>query len=204
VWAVESGRALLSAAVVGIAGLGRETNLLVAAAQPVPRNARAIVRTIAAVALAVAPLLIWEDYLRSIYRSTIFAGADQLTMPGAALRIAWTRGLDALRGNASTPGDCLALTLLVSLVVQATYVLVRREYASAWWRVAVSYVALMLVLDRVLADPQTGAITRVLLPLTIGFNILLASESRPVRFWTWFVAGNLHLLSALTVMPLLP
>jgi hypothetical protein len=43
---------------------------------------------------------------------------------------------------------------------------------------------------------------RVLLPLTVGFNILLATEARPARFWTWFVAGNLHLLSALRVMPL--
>ena len=53
-------------------------------------------------------------------------------------------------------------------------------YKAPWWRVAVAYVGLMLVLDRVLADPHTGAITRVLLPLTVGFNILLAAESRPV------------------------
>jgi hypothetical protein len=60
----------------------------------------------------------------------------------------------------------------------------------------------MLLLDRVLVDPRTGAITRILLPLTVGFNILLATESRPGPFWAWFAAGNLHLLSALTVMPL--
>ena len=71
-----------------------------------------------------------------------------------------------------------------------------------WWRVALPYVILLLLLDRVLADPNTGAITRVLLPLTAGFNVLLATESRRGRFWTWFAAGNLHLLSALTVMPL--
>jgi len=45
---------------------------------------------------------------------------------------------------------------------------------------------------------------RVLLPLTVGFNILLASESRPGPFWAWFAAGNLHLLSTPTVMPLMP
>ena len=62
----------------------------------------------------------------------------------------------------------------------------------------------MLLLDRVLANPVTGAITRVLLPMTVGFNVLLASERRDTRFWAWFAAGNLHLLSALRVMPLLP
>jgi hypothetical protein len=90
-----------------------------------------------------------------------------------------------------------------SVIVQSAYLLVRREYHAAWWRVAVPYVALLLLLDRTLVDPHTGAITRVLLPLTVGFNILLAGELRPVRFWSWFVAGNLHLLWALRVMPLL-
>lgn len=202
VWAVESSRDLLAAAIVGIAGLARETNLLAIASQPFPRNRRAWMRLAVALALAVLPLLLWEDYLRSIYRSTIFAGADQLATPGAALRVSWTQALSAARGHGAFSGEGLAFGLLSSLVVQAVYVLLRREYSCAWWRAAVPYVALFLLLDRVLVDPHTGAITRVLLPLTVGFNILLASESRPSRFWPWFAAGNLHLLSALTVMPL--
>ena len=27
-----------------------------------------------------------------------------------------------------------------------------------------------------------------------GFNVLLANEPRSARFWSWFVAGNLHVL----------
>jgi hypothetical protein len=202
VWAVERGRPLLSALVVGIAGLGRETNLLAAAAQPLPRDLRAWGRLVAAVMIAALPLLLWEDYLRSIYRSTIFAGADQFMTPGAALTASLMRTWSAVRAQGLLSADGLALGLMASLVVQAAYVLVRREYSAAWWRVAVPYVVLMLLLDRVLADPRTGAITRVMLPLTVSFNVLLATERRPARFWSWFVAGNLHLLSALTVMPL--
>jgi hypothetical protein len=204
VLAVEKGRPLLSAAIVGVAGLGRETNLLVAAAQPLPRDWRAWRRIAAAAALAAIPLLLWEDYLRSIYRSTIFAGADQFTTPGAAVAASWMRTFSAVRASGLLSADGLALGLLSSLVVQAVYVLWRRDYHAPWWRVAVPYVALMLLLDRVLADPHTGAITRVLLPMTVGFNVLLAAEPRPARFWAWFAAGNLHLLSVLTVMPLLP
>lgn len=204
VWAVERGRPLLSAAIVGMAGLARETNLLVVAAQRLPRDRRTWMRLAAAVTIAAIPLLLWEDYLRSIYRSTIFAGADQFMTPGAALTTSWTHALSAVRAQGLFSGDGLAFGLLSSLVAQGVYVLVRREYASAWWRVAVPYVVLMLLFGTVLADPHTGAITRVLLPLTVGFNVLLASESRPARFWPWFTAGNLHLLSALTVMPLLP
>jgi hypothetical protein len=122
--------------------------------------------------------------------------------PGAALTMSLARTWSAVRAQGLFSGDGLAFGLLVSLVVQAVYVIVRREYAQPWWRVAVPYVVLMLLLDRVLADPRTGAITRVLLPLTVAFNVLLASEPRPARFWGWFVAGNLHVLSALSVMPL--
>jgi len=63
---------------------------------------------------------------------------------------------------------------------------------------------MLLFLDPVLAHPQTGAITRVMLPLTVGFNVLLTKELRPMRFWSWFLAGNLHLVPALHVLPLLP
>jgi len=44
----------------------------------------------------------------------------------------------------------------------------------------------------------------VMLPLTVGFNVLLAQEARPLRFWAWFAAGNLHLLPAVHVLPLIP
>ncbi|MEN3340260.1 MAG: hypothetical protein V7647_3936 [Acidobacteriota bacterium] len=202
VWAVECGRPLLSAAIVGVSGLARETNILAVAAQPPSRDRGTWRRLAIALVLAALPLLIWEDYLRSIYRSTIFAGADQFMAPGVALARGWWEALRAMRSSGLMSGDGLILALLTSIGVQAVYVLVRREYASAWWRVALPYVVLLLLLDRVLVNPHTGAITRVLLPLTVGFNVLLASESRPGRFWGWFAAGNLHLLSALTVMPL--
>jgi hypothetical protein len=204
VWAVERNRPLLSAAIVGVSGLARETNLLVAVAQPVPRDRRGWLRVAVAFAVAAVPLLLWEDYLRSIYRSTIFAGSDQFMLPGAALAGRWSETLSAARAQGMWSADGRALGLLSSLVAQAVYVMIRREYTLPWWRVAVPYVVLLLVVGRVLADPHTGAITRVLLPLTFGFNILLASEARPLRFWPWFAAGNLHLLSIFTVMPLLP
>lgn len=87
--------------------------------------------------------------------------------------------------------------------LQAVYVATRLQFRDPWWRVAIGYVALMLVLDTVLWAPVTGALTRVMLPLTVGFNILLAREPRASRFWPWFVFGNLHLIPAAWVMPLL-
>jgi hypothetical protein len=196
--AVEAGRPLLSAVIVGIAGLGRETNLLGAVAQPRPRGRSGWLRLAIALALAVLPLVIWEDYLRSIYRSTIFAGTDAFALPGTSVAAVLVDAWSEARKSGMSSGAWIASGLLASLVVQAIYVLVRREYASAWWRVAAGYVGLMLVLDPIIANPHTGAITRVLLPLTVGFNVLLATESRPGRFWPWFIIGNLHILASLT------
>jgi hypothetical protein len=210
---VEAGRPLLSAAIVGIAGLARETNVLAVTAQPLPHRAaastglragrRGWLGMAAAAALAIVPLLIWEDYLRSIYRSTISVGMEpEMVMPGRILAERWMRTFADLRRDGMLSGAWLPFGVVSSVIVQAIYLLVRREYHAAWWRAAVPYVALLLVLDRTIVDPHTGAITRVLLPLTAGFNILLACETRPAAFWSWLVAGNLHLLWALRVMPL--
>ena len=196
--AVEKGRRWLSAVIIGIAGLGRETSLLAMVAQPIPRDRRAWARLPLAGILAVLPLLIWTDYLRSIYRSTLMAHTDQLAL-GTGLIRGWQDVLfiDVKSGGLFSLAG-LWLCVLISLAAQAIYLLVRREYTMPWWRVAVVYAVLMLFLDRAVADPNAGAITRVLLPMTVGFNVLLASETRWTRFWPWFAVGNLHLLGVAT------
>ncbi len=199
---IEDGHPLASAAAVGINGLGRETNVLGALAQPIPRNVRAWARLLVTCLVVILPLLLWEDYLRSIYRSTIFAGANPALRPFegliAAARGAWVAVRTA--GVLSPAG--LQVCIVLPLVVQAGYTVARLEFHDPWWRVAAGYVALMLVMDVVLWAPSTGAITRVLLPLTVAFNVLLAREPRASRFWPWFIGGNLHLIPAMWVMPL--
>ncbi|MGH9370924.1 MAG: hypothetical protein ACRD15_05280, partial [Vicinamibacterales bacterium] len=202
--AVERGRPLASAIVTGMSALGRETNLLSILAQPVPSDRRGWARLGIGLAIAALPILIWYDYLRSIYRSTLLAGTNQLVLAGSGISEIWRGVLVGIERNGLFSGDGLSLCLMLSLAVQAIYLIVRREYPAPWWRVAVGYALLMLTLDRVLANPHTGAITRVLLPLTVGFNVLLAREPRTTRFWPWFVAGNLHLLATFRVMPLTP
>lgn len=200
---VEQGHPLASAAVAGVNGLGRETNVLGALAQPVARDPRALARLLGACLLVVVPLLLWEDYLRSIYRSTIFAGGDPLMRPGEALMITAGRVFTAVRTAGLFSGAGLQLCIVLPLLVQACYIGTRPRLRDPWWRVAAGYVGLMLILGVVLWAPVTGAITRVMLPLTVGFNVLLAREPRAWIFWPWFALGNLHVIPTLWVMPLL-
>jgi hypothetical protein len=202
--AADRGRLLLAAAVVGVAGLGRETNLLAAATQRLPADRSGWMRLAAAGALIGLPVLIWHDYLRSIYRSTVFVGTNQLVLPFQGIVPNWNSALDAaLRDGLFSDGG-VPFLLLLSVLLQAAYIILRHDLTSTWWRISAAYVLLLLLLDPVLANPHTGAITRVLLPMTVGFNVLLAREVRATLFWPWFACGNLHLLSANSVMPLLP
>jgi hypothetical protein len=192
--AAEDGRPFLSATIAGVNGLGRETNVIGGLAQPLPRSTRDWLR-LAAMAIVVAlPLLVWEDYLYSIYRSNIFLGVDsQTTRPGVEFGAAFLR---AARGH-----SLFDICILGSLLVQATYIVAHvRRVAEPWWRVAAGYVLLLLVLDSVLVNPATGAITRVMLPLSVGFNALLARESQGARFWPWLALGNLHLVPAAWIL----
>jgi hypothetical protein len=197
----ESGRTWVSAVIAGISGLGRETNVLAVLAQPLPTNLRAWARLAGALALVAIPLLVWEDYLYSIYRSTIFAGAEgQATTPGvafsAAVMTAWAHVRSA--GLFSPAG--LDLCILGSLLVQAVVLVFRPRPRDAWWRVGAGYAALLLIMDHVLVTPSTGAITRVLLPLTAAYNVLLVRYSGGKGFWALFLGGNLHLLPGLRVL----
>ena len=200
--AIERNHPLRSAAIVGVAALGRETNILVGFGQPLPKDARGWIRLALAAMLAVLPLLIWMDYLRSIYRSTTLKGTDSFVLLGTGLASSWGDALSMLttRFFEALGPACI----IVSIAVQALFVFIRRDYAAPWWRIAFVYAVMLLFLDPVLANPHTGAITRVMLPLTVGFNVLLAREPRPATFWSWFVAGNIHLLPAFSVLPLIP
>ena len=192
--ASERGRLFTAAAIVGVAGLGRETNLLASLGLPKPTGRWRWPELVAALALATLPLLLWQDYLHSIYRSTSASGHPQLTMPMIVyLEVLRDTTRAVLRGG----GMLLAFKLgvVVCLGVQAAYLIHRRHYDSPWWRIAVPYAILMLMVHGVVWEGYPGAVTRVTLPLAFGFNVLLARE--PGRqFWPWFALGNLHLLPA--------
>ncbi|HTM24926.1 MAG TPA: hypothetical protein VL225_07015 [Vicinamibacterales bacterium] len=89
---------------------------------------------------------------------------------------------------------------MLPLLVQGAYLVSRPRVQAPWWRVAIGYAVLMLVLDRVLWDPATAAMTRVMLPMTVGFNVLLLRETGPKSFWAWFLGWNLHLVPGVWVL----
>jgi hypothetical protein len=192
--ASERARTFTVAALVGIAVLARETNALAASVLPPPRGRAGWIRLVLALCVIALPGLIWFDYIWSIYRSTtLTATREQLTLPFVSYIAAGRAALGQMRDPLNAGHGLAVIASLISLHTQSAYLLVRRDPRSPWWRLALVYVPLMLTVDRSLWEP--GAINRFLLPLTVGFNVLLAAS--PGRFWPWFVAGNLMIAPAL-------
>jgi hypothetical protein len=90
-----------------------------------------------------------------------------------------------------------ALLALVGVTVQAGALAAWVDWRNRWWRVGAAFVAVMLTAHPVVWEGYPGAYTRVLLPMTLAFNLLL-----PGRRWFWplLVLGNLSVAAGLQVM----
>ncbi|HVW21140.1 MAG TPA: hypothetical protein VHC86_07970 [Opitutaceae bacterium] len=176
------------------AALTRETSLLAfPGLAERPWLSRANFRRAAA---AVLPLAAWALYVR--WR----AGPDvaeprNFTWP---LLGALEKARECLAEGLHPPNPFMAtlawtgLLALAGTVVQAAYLLRRRDPADAWWRLGLPYVALLAVLGGAVWEDYPGAFVRVLLPLGLAFAV---RACRTRASLAWIVAGNLSVLSGL-------
>jgi hypothetical protein len=199
--ALERGRSSVATVILSVAALGRETNLLAASIlAPTDRSWAAIAQAAARGVLVLAPLALWFDYIYSLYRDQIYTSGSTISVPFAGLAwkldLVWTRiAVVGVSGLGS-----LSVLTLVSLAVQAAYVLARMEWGNPWWRLGVSYVGLLPFLGRPLWEGETATALRVMVPLALVFNVLLRDCAEPRRFWSLLVAGNLTVLSSLMML----
>jgi hypothetical protein len=200
--ALDSGRGWLSAAIFGVSGLGRETNLLAVAAQlrPVALAWRPIAMRAAEIALVLLPLVIWFDYIYSIYRSLLYTSGSTLGQPLAAFAWKWQVTLAEVAARGWQANARFSLLTLIALSVQVAYVAIRFDWRNAWWRLGAAYALLMPLLGRALWNGEPPTALRVLLPLAIAFNVLLRDCERPRLFWPLFIAGNATVVQGLAML----
>jgi hypothetical protein len=191
---VEMGRPWLSAVVLGVAGLGRETNILGGAALAWPReNTRrewgwVLMRGL----VVVLPLLAWLVCLSHWLGRSNVAGAQNFDLPLAGWLQKWreTRAQFA-RSDYGTVAKG-SLVMLVALTTQALFFALRPRWTEAWWRVGAAYSVLMIFLSTAVWEGYPGAAARVLLAMTLAFNVLVP---RGRRWWLVLLLGNLSVLS---------
>ena len=192
--AVERHRPWLAGLVLGVSGLGRETNLLGGTMLLPSRWHREDLARLAGRAIVMLlPLGLWIAYLKTRGLPSDMSGARNLGWPLTAYVEKWMSTIGALRQGAD---HYVWFSLLsgVALTAQAVVLAANRNWSSPWWRLGAAYALFGLVLGPAVWEGHPGAAARVLLPMTIAFNVLLPGSR---LFWPLWILGNLSLVHGL-------
>jgi hypothetical protein len=200
----ESNRPWMAAVVLGISGLGKDTNILGAVGLDLPGQAprRAWLAWLARVALVLLPLGVWAACLAAWMGKGADVGARNFSGPfcgmaGKAAEIASNLIADSSAGDAVIRYDIFDLLVVGGLLFQLFFIASRIRWRDPWWRVGAGYAVLMAFLGDSVWEGYPSAAARVLLPMTLAFNILV-----PKRRW-WpilLIAGNLGVLASFDVL----
>jgi hypothetical protein len=194
---IESGRLWAGALVMGISGLGKDTSILCGSALrlPDPRNPRTWAPALARGALVLLPLAAWMVCLRLWLGHGDDIGARNFARPFAGLANKLLDTLSSL-GAEGYPFRSVAkfnLIVLVGLMAQFFFFLFRMRWQEPWWRLGACYAVLMMFLGDAVWESYPSAAARVLLPMTLAFNILVPRG----RWWhVLLLLGNLGIFGA--------
>ncbi|HKB55959.1 MAG TPA: hypothetical protein VKC51_00075 [Lacunisphaera sp.] len=181
---------------LGAAGLVRETALLGGFALWSGFGRKNRGANLTRLALAFVPLGLWLAYLK-INTGPVVQGMGNFGWPV----IGWVEKLTtSLRALGHEPDIWLAFTTLLafaSLTVQLIYILRRWQPGDPWRRLGAIYGGLMLCLGTAVWAGHPGAATRILLPLSLAFNVLAVRRTAAAG---WLLAGNLAVFSGVLVL----
>jgi hypothetical protein len=192
----ESKRPWLSAAVLGLAGLGKDTNVLAAAGMRLPERTdeKAWGSWIARCALVLLPLSAWMFCLRAwLGRADDLGDARNFAPPFAALAQKLADTVSQLMAEGYLSLAKYDLLVMAGLLAQFFFFAFRRRWRDPWWRLGAAYAVLMVFLGTAVWESYPSAAARVLLPMTLAFNITVPRR----RWWpVLLLVGNLGVLAS--------
>ncbi len=181
-----------AAGLIGLAALCRETSFLAAISllRPWPPKRSDLLRWIRYGLVLVLPLALWMIYLKSAYGRWTAEEAS-FTWPlwqfGQKISETWNELL--LHGR-TTSYRWVALDL-ISLITQIVFLLKYRDWKNPIWQIAALYLIFPFAADFPIWEGDSMALMRVILPLTLGFNLLVIQQKRSAL---WLLMGNLTVL----------
>lgn len=152
--------------------------------------------------MLLTPVILWALYVLWRMPGGAPTGLNNFSLPG----VAWWDKVQTAKTLLFSAEESLSFHVLTSrliewcapicLAVQALYLLLRWRPSEPLWCFGIGFAVLLFVLGPSIWAEFIGY-TRILLPLTIAFNLLLLRYQRGVSFWLWLVAGNVGLTGAL-------
>ncbi len=201
--AVERGKKPTAALALGAALLTKETSLLAGTALIPPRGSglRVWCRAAGWAALAAVPFGVWLAYVRWQAGPSNDAGLGNFSVPLSGLAEKCGVVLGEFAAGLRGPEQIASLLVLVALVTQAAFLLLHREPGKAWWRIGVVFAVLMACVAQPVWEGYPGAASRVLLPMTLAFNLLVP---RGRRWLAVLVLGNLSAIAGVNEFGAVP
>jgi len=197
--ALERNRGWIVTALLGIAGLARETNALGASiiGWPPRWTAAEIARRVGAVIFVALPLLTWLAYVDSVLGDAVSVDSRSFALPFTSYFWKWSWSIGEVIEHRGNTNAVFSLLALVSLTLQWAYIALRFDPSNPWWRLGASYGLLMAVLGLAVWGGNPGAATRVVLPMSFAYNVLIRGSR---RFWLLLALGNLGVIRGLELI----
>lgn len=175
----------------------KETSVLSFMAAPWPIGGRArIWRVFLSAVLLIVPLLVWLVYIQRVIGGAEGAGISNFEWPLLGVLQKLSLATDNLLYDSPGRGTLLRNGFEVlgplSLCVQAVYLFIHPRVHMPAWRLGIGFAALLMVLGPAIWAEQYGY-SRVLLPLTMAFNLVLHQHGQGRAYGAWYAAGNVGL-----------
>ncbi|HEY1763809.1 MAG TPA: hypothetical protein VGF85_02730, partial [Opitutaceae bacterium] len=193
---VEARRPWLGAVIIGAAGMGKDTSVLCGAGLrlPTPGRPRAWLAWLAQVAIVILPLAIWILCLRVWLGRGDDIGTRNFGLPFEGLCEKLEQSVSQLiAGGYPSVVARFDLCVLVGLLAQFFFFAFRQRWHDPWWRIGASYAVLMAFLGNAVWENYPSAAGRVLLPMTLAFNVVVPRER---RWLLLLLIGNLGIMAS--------
>lgn len=191
---IEQGKSWRATIVLALSGLAKETNILGAGALAPRawRDWRGWGKSAGQGVLVAVPLLAWFLFLKWRFAEDgSLAGARNFAIPFVAYGERWMELFQAtVQGQLRWKNLSAGLATHISITVQALFLLFWWQWSKPAWRMVVPFTVLAFSLGPAVWEGYPGASSRVLLPMLLGFNLLVPCGR---RWWPILLLGNLTL-----------
>lgn len=148
------------------------------------------------VLIMVLPIALWVLYVHLRISAGTTVGTQNFSYPLAAFAQKLSHAFLNLKGGffsnplAFPVHHLFEFLCPLSLFIQSAYFAIKAKFSSEVWRFGIGFVLLFAILGPSVWQEQF-AYSRVLLPLTFAFNLLIHRHERGKAFAIWYILGNI-------------